>query len=357
MRREGGSRPSCSYVSFCVSGSTHSELPSQFPIHIFLPTRQCCHVLAELVKQTIFKNVHFYPPPGPRLFLSSSVLSSRFPYPGLLSTQRCFPGSCLYPSSVRLSRQRGCDNRRWEEVYIPHRLILLASATGRLPTSYPAVFFHFSSSSSFSASPVLHHIRWIVLIFLLRSPQLGFFLYSLFFSKFLDRLRITTALKRRDPEVRALPSSRGPARFNPQGYSRIRTESAVFPTTYTSRHPIHLNPMYIPLHLSPAEIPPGPLLPRPLARPLQKREFTGDASRDTNIKIGIIVAVVLTTFIVGVGYFLYRYRASIRFTHRKRRSRRRKSTGSSRSGRSAAGEEPPAPPAPPAGPPTEPPPK
>ena len=133
MRREGGSRPSCSYVSFCVSGSTHSELPSQFPIHIFLPTRQCCHVLAELVKQTIFKNVHFYPPPGPRLFLSSSVLSSRFPYPGLLSTQRCFPGSCLYPSFVRLTRQRGCDNRRWEEVYIPHRLILLASATGPTP--------------------------------------------------------------------------------------------------------------------------------------------------------------------------------------------------------------------------------
>lgn len=112
--------------------------------------------------------------------------------------------------------------------------------------------------------------------------------------------------------------------------------------------------MYIPLH-PPSGTPPGPSFSWLLEAPLKKRQLTGDASRDTNIKIGIIVAVVLTTFIVGVGYFLYRYRASIRFTHRKRRTRRRKSTGSSRSGRSAAGEEPP-PPAPPAGPPTEPPP-
>lgn len=94
--------------------------------------------------------------------------------------------------------------------------------------------------------------------------------------------------------------------------------------------------MYIPLTISPS----GPTL--------LGRQFTGDASRDTDIKIGIIVAIVLTAFIAGIAFFLYRYRGSIRCTRRRkhRHGRRRKSTGSSKSGRSAAGEEPPPPPPP-----------
>lgn len=83
--------------------------------------------------------------------------------------------------------------------------------------------------------------------------------------------------------------------------------------------------------------------------PPQRRQFTGNPSRDTNITIGIIVAVVLTTFIAGVGFFMYRYRASIRFTRRRKHKHRRKSTGSSKSGRSAAGEEPAPPPTAPGG--------
>ncbi|MBE3042398.1 hypothetical protein IMZ48_07425 [Candidatus Bathyarchaeota archaeon] len=84
--------------------------------------------------------------------------------------------------------------------------------------------------------------------------------------------------------------------------------------------------MYIP-HTTPPGVP-------------LKRQFTGNPSRDTNITIGIIVAIVLTTFIAGVAFFMYRYRTSIRFSRRRKHKHRRKSTGSSRSGRSAAGEEP-----------------
>lgn len=85
---------------------------------------------------------------------------------------------------------------------------------------------------------------------------------------------------------------------------------------------------------------------------LPKRQFTGDPARDIDITIGIIVAVLLTAFIAGVGYFLYRYRDSIRFSRRRRHhrgGRRRKSMGSSKSAKSTAGEEPP--PQPPAAPP------
>jgi len=101
--------------------------------------------------------------------------------------------------------------------------------------------------------------------------------------------------------------------------------------------------MYIPI----------PLRPRADAGPLlQTRQFTGNAAHDTNITIGIIVAIVLTVFIIGVGAFMYTYRDSIRFTARRRRKKggvRRKSTGSSKSAKSSdgGGDGPPPPPPPP----------
>lgn len=105
--------------------------------------------------------------------------------------------------------------------------------------------------------------------------------------------------------------------------------------------------MYIPI----------PLRPRADAGPhLQTRQFTGNAAQDTNITIGIIVAIVLTVFIIGVGAFMYTYRDSIRFTARRRRKKggvRRKSTGSAKSSKSAkssdGGDGPPPPAAPPPG--------
>ncbi|PKS13341.1 hypothetical protein jhhlp_000112 [Lomentospora prolificans] len=101
--------------------------------------------------------------------------------------------------------------------------------------------------------------------------------------------------------------------------------------------------MYIPIASEP-----GAHLPR-----LIKRQFTGNAGHDTNITIGIIVAIVLTVFIIGVGAFMYTYRDSIRFTARRRRKKgdvRRKSTGSAKSSKSEksaasdGGGDPPPPP-------------
>ncbi|SPO03069.1 uncharacterized protein DNG_05750 [Cephalotrichum gorgonifer] len=133
--------------------------------------------------------------------------------------------------------------------------------------------------------------------------------------------------------------------------------------------------MYIPLGTSLAE-PPSPGTPYflksvlghlaafmapPSSAGLKRR---GDASHNMNVTIGIIVAIVLTAFITGTGYFMYRYRGSIRFSPRRRHrhsGKRRTSTGSSKSskssksGRSASGEEPPPPPPPPSSPPGDPP--
>ncbi|KAI3337580.1 hypothetical protein HD806DRAFT_43852 [Xylariaceae sp. AK1471] len=73
-------------------------------------------------------------------------------------------------------------------------------------------------------------------------------------------------------------------------------------------------------------------IPSPAISSLRKR--SGGSSPNTTI--GVVVGILLTAFIIGVGCFLYFYRRSIRFKDRRRRRRHRKAT-SSKSSRSSDG--------------------
>ncbi|KAI2613203.1 uncharacterized protein GGS25DRAFT_518883 [Hypoxylon fragiforme] len=68
---------------------------------------------------------------------------------------------------------------------------------------------------------------------------------------------------------------------------------------------------------------------------LQKR------APSVNTTIGVAVGILLTVFLVGLFWFLYMYRGSIRIT--QKRHRRRKSSGSKNS--KEGGSDPPPPPA------------
>ena len=96
---------------------------------------------------------------------------------------------------------------------------------------------------------------------------------------------------------------------------------------------------------------------------VKKRQFSSDQGRNTNIKIGIIVAFLIPAFLAVICAFLYVYRGSIYCFKAKRRRRRHhhrhKSISSKGSRGSDRGAPPPAPPPPPpddAPPPPEPPP-
>ncbi|KIH87715.1 hypothetical protein SPBR_05371 [Sporothrix brasiliensis 5110] len=75
---------------------------------------------------------------------------------------------------------------------------------------------------------------------------------------------------------------------------------------------------------------------------LSKRQ----SAQTTNVTIGVVVAVLLTLFVVCVVAFMYRYRYTIRIRSRKkRRHRRRRHAGSksSKSSKSASDSAPPSP--------------
>lgn len=85
---------------------------------------------------------------------------------------------------------------------------------------------------------------------------------------------------------------------------------------------------------------------------LDKRQFSSDQSRNTNIKIGIIVAFLVPAFLGLLCFFLFYYRGSIQCIEARRRRRRHhrhhKSLGSrsSKSSRNSDGPPPPPPPPP-----------
>lgn len=77
-----------------------------------------------------------------------------------------------------------------------------------------------------------------------------------------------------------------------------------------------------------------------LAFPAESRLSTirkrGSSYQTTNITIGIVIAILLTAFLVAVFLFCHRYRPTIRFSRRKKRHRR-KSAGSKSSKASSDG--------------------
>lgn len=95
---------------------------------------------------------------------------------------------------------------------------------------------------------------------------------------------------------------------------------------------------------------------------LDKRQFSSDQGRNTNITIGIILAFLIPAFLGLVIAFLFYYRGSVFcFERKKKRHRRHRSMGSKSSSKSSRHSDtgpPPPPPPPPVhdGPPPPPPP-
>ncbi|KAK3334132.1 hypothetical protein B0T19DRAFT_440825 [Cercophora scortea] len=130
--------------------------------------------------------------------------------------------------------------------------------------------------------------------------------------------------------------------------------------------------MYIPLALRPALPPPTTraehddlLSTSPVAGlihlvmpPWRAPSITGnilhrrdDSMQNQNVTIGVVVGVLLTAFLVCLGYLLHRYRGAIRFTPRSKKRRRRRhsarSGSSSKGSKSSSDSVPPPPPPPP----------
>ncbi|KAH6893297.1 hypothetical protein B0T10DRAFT_481923 [Thelonectria olida] len=77
---------------------------------------------------------------------------------------------------------------------------------------------------------------------------------------------------------------------------------------------------------------------------LDKRQFSDNPSKNTDIKIGLVVGILLAAFIAAIAAFLFIYGRSIRFTKRRKRRRHRHIYYSSKSSRSSDGAPPPRPP-------------
>ncbi|KAK0609700.1 hypothetical protein B0T17DRAFT_621498 [Bombardia bombarda] len=78
--------------------------------------------------------------------------------------------------------------------------------------------------------------------------------------------------------------------------------------------------------------------------------FRRDSLHDQSVTIGAVVGILVSAFVIACFYFLYRYRSSIRFTHKKKRrrhsSRSGSSKGSSQSQAASSSDGPPLPPGP-----------
>ncbi|KAH8679167.1 hypothetical protein BGZ61DRAFT_68585 [Ilyonectria robusta] len=75
---------------------------------------------------------------------------------------------------------------------------------------------------------------------------------------------------------------------------------------------------------------------------IRKRQFSDNPDKNTNIKIGLIVGILVAAFLAVVITFLYFYGRSIRFTEKKKKHHRHKSS-SSKSSRSSDRGAPPSP--------------
>ena len=81
---------------------------------------------------------------------------------------------------------------------------------------------------------------------------------------------------------------------------------------------------------------------------LLTRQFSDNPVENVNIRTGVIVGIVLGVFLIGLIFFFYWYRRTIRFSYRKRRRHGRKpgsrSSKSSKSSKSSDGGGAPEPP-------------